>query len=410
MADIFISHSSKDSAIAEIVCAQLEQKGFTCWIAPRNIIPGSEWAASISKAIFDASAVLLIYSENSAQSTQVPKELSLAESRRIFVIPYKIDNAELTGSFEYYLTGSHWIVADPANNDYKIEELSAIVAGIMQSANKNVVNNTYIDNLTINNPAPQPNPVPAPAPAVTTPAPEAAPAYTAAPQPAPAPVYTAVPQPTTTKKSAAKKIIAIVAACAVVVIGGIVAGIVLTSGGNNAVHVSETDEDEDWEEDEDEEETTAERVRAVNTTAKAIKNSLDAVLTNLEVKGNGMPRYDNVSCVVTFEVNNGSWNVKLSNPGCFKDLSGSDAVAYFKEELEYILSDLNNAYAVAYLIDGRCTVVAARTDSSDKIILGADCPDIADDGSWQMDGFAWDKKNAGVSVRGFVVGTSPLAE
>ncbi|MGN1107368.1 MAG: toll/interleukin-1 receptor domain-containing protein, partial [Huintestinicola sp.] len=71
MADIFISHSSKDKEVADYLCRQLEENGFSCWIAPRDILPGSDWASSISKAIFDASMVLLIYSRNSAESDQV---------------------------------------------------------------------------------------------------------------------------------------------------------------------------------------------------------------------------------------------------------------------------------------------------------------------------------------------------
>ena len=154
MADVFISHSSKDKAIADQLCNALEAKGLKCWIAPRDIVPGSEWAAAISNAINSTKVMLLIYSHNSAQSTQVPKEVNIAEKKGKFIIPYKVDDAELTGAFDYFLTGAHWIMANPAANDYKVDELYGVVTGVMQVAPQSVTNNTYIDNLTINSPTP----------------------------------------------------------------------------------------------------------------------------------------------------------------------------------------------------------------------------------------------------------------
>ena len=83
MTDVFISHSSIDKAIADKLCEALEAKGLKCWIAPRDIAAGSEWAAAISEAISETKVMLLVYSHNSAQSTQVPKEINLAEKKII---------------------------------------------------------------------------------------------------------------------------------------------------------------------------------------------------------------------------------------------------------------------------------------------------------------------------------------
>ena len=131
VADVFISHSSVDKKIADYICEQLEKNGITCWIAPRDIAAGSDWAATISSALSDARAMLLIYSKNSSCSTQVPKELSIAEKKDTLVIPYKIDDTELTGSFEYYLTGAHWITVDPENGDYKLDEVTLLLSNVL---------------------------------------------------------------------------------------------------------------------------------------------------------------------------------------------------------------------------------------------------------------------------------------
>ena len=49
--DIFISYSSKDRPVANQLVTQIENAGFTCWIAPRNIEGGAEYSEVIEKAI-----------------------------------------------------------------------------------------------------------------------------------------------------------------------------------------------------------------------------------------------------------------------------------------------------------------------------------------------------------------------
>ena len=49
--DVFLSYSSKDKPVADAACHALESAGIRCWIAPRDIVPGAEWGASIVKAI-----------------------------------------------------------------------------------------------------------------------------------------------------------------------------------------------------------------------------------------------------------------------------------------------------------------------------------------------------------------------
>lgn len=127
MADVFISHSSKDKYIADKLCDYLERRGLTCWIAPRDITPGSEWPEAISNAIIEIKAMVIIYSQNSATSTQVPKEITLASKRDKLILPYKIDDTELEGSFDYFLSSAHWITADLEKGDTRFEELYHVI-------------------------------------------------------------------------------------------------------------------------------------------------------------------------------------------------------------------------------------------------------------------------------------------
>ena len=150
MSDVFISHSSKDKEIADKLLAFFEDKGINCWMAPRDIVPGTDWATAISTAITSTKVFVLIYSANSAESSQVAREVTLAENKReVFVVPYKIDNTPLKGPFEYYLTGSHFIMADYEKKDYRLDELYNIVSGIIGKNIQNITNNTYIEHLHV---------------------------------------------------------------------------------------------------------------------------------------------------------------------------------------------------------------------------------------------------------------------
>ena len=124
MPDVFICHSSKDFDIAMKLVENLESGGLDCWIAPRNITPGSDWAASISSALTATKVFLVVFSRNSRDSEQCARELGIAETLKgVTVVPYRIDNAELTGSYQYYLTSAHWVIADNKKKDYKYTEL-----------------------------------------------------------------------------------------------------------------------------------------------------------------------------------------------------------------------------------------------------------------------------------------------
>ena len=54
--DVFISYAFEDKEYVDMVCAGLEQRGLTCWIAPRDIPPGAKWPPTITAAIKNARA------------------------------------------------------------------------------------------------------------------------------------------------------------------------------------------------------------------------------------------------------------------------------------------------------------------------------------------------------------------
>lgn len=106
---IFISHSSHDAGKATGICTMLEGEGHSCFIAPRDIRPGREYAEEIINGIIGADALLLLLSEQANQSPHVLREVERAGSSRIPIIVYKLEEVELTRSLEYFLMTNQWI-------------------------------------------------------------------------------------------------------------------------------------------------------------------------------------------------------------------------------------------------------------------------------------------------------------
>jgi TolB-like protein len=106
---VFVSYASQDAAVADAVVASLEKLGIRCWIAPRDVTPGSQYADEIVGAINDAKLVVLVLSEHAVASPHVGKEIERASSKRRRIIALRTDAAALTRSFEYFLSESQWI-------------------------------------------------------------------------------------------------------------------------------------------------------------------------------------------------------------------------------------------------------------------------------------------------------------
>jgi TolB-like protein len=120
---VFISYASHDAALAQKVCSALEAVGSRCWIAPRDVIPGTLYAEGIVHAIDESSILVLILSAQSVASAHVGKELERATSKRHPIIALRIDAAPLTSAFEYFLNESQWIEVGAGGTDEAVAKL-----------------------------------------------------------------------------------------------------------------------------------------------------------------------------------------------------------------------------------------------------------------------------------------------
>jgi TolB-like protein/Tfp pilus assembly protein PilF len=109
LARVFISYASQDKAVANTVCQGLEKAGVACWVAPRDVQPGTEYADAIVAAINEAQTLVLVLSENSVGSSHVGREIERAASKHKRIVAFRNDTAALSRSLEYFLSNSQWI-------------------------------------------------------------------------------------------------------------------------------------------------------------------------------------------------------------------------------------------------------------------------------------------------------------
>jgi TIR domain-containing protein len=109
--DAFISYASAGKTAADAACAVLEAAGIRCWVAPRDISPGREYAAAIIDAIDQCRVMVLIFSSSANDSPQVRREIERAASKGVAIMPVRIEKVAPTKSMEYFLGDIHWLDA-----------------------------------------------------------------------------------------------------------------------------------------------------------------------------------------------------------------------------------------------------------------------------------------------------------
>ena len=107
--EVFISYSSKDKKWADAACAVLEKHRVRCWVAPRDITPGTEWGAAIISGMDASKIMVVIFSTHANQSAQVRREVERATSKGLIVLPFRVGDVNPAGSMEFALSNMHWL-------------------------------------------------------------------------------------------------------------------------------------------------------------------------------------------------------------------------------------------------------------------------------------------------------------
>lgn len=127
-AQVFISYSSKDRTIANMLCALLEERGHRCWIAPRDIVPGTSWGEAIIDALKSSTVFVLVFSRHANESPQILREVERAVHLGLPILPFRIEDVMPERSLEYFMSVPHWFDAlSPPVEDH-VDKLADVVA------------------------------------------------------------------------------------------------------------------------------------------------------------------------------------------------------------------------------------------------------------------------------------------
>jgi len=130
--DVFISYVAHDKATADAICASIEARRLRCWIAPRDILPGADWAASIVDAITGSRAMVLVFSAETNLSSQVKREVEKAVNCGVAIIPFRVEDVPFSKSLSYFLSTCHWLDALTPPIETHISRLTAAVDGLLK--------------------------------------------------------------------------------------------------------------------------------------------------------------------------------------------------------------------------------------------------------------------------------------
>lgn len=132
--DAFLSYSTPDKPTADAICATLERNRIRCWIAPRDILPGKNYAEAIIDGINSCRLLVVVLSSASNGSPQVLREVERAVNRGIPIIPFRIEDVTPTKSMEYFLSAPHWLDALTPPMESHIGHLSTVVVAVLDPA------------------------------------------------------------------------------------------------------------------------------------------------------------------------------------------------------------------------------------------------------------------------------------
>ncbi len=145
---VFISHSKANSEQARKICELLEQDNIGCYIAPRDINYGEDWAGSIAKSIKASKLFVFLLSEFSNDSRQCLKEVNVADNHNIPMLCVGLEMVQLNDSLEYHFSARQIPFLNGKDYDMDVKQAKDIIKQRIQKMNliqikQNTVDHTY---------------------------------------------------------------------------------------------------------------------------------------------------------------------------------------------------------------------------------------------------------------------------
>ncbi|HMH44339.1 MAG TPA: TIR domain-containing protein [Pyrinomonadaceae bacterium] len=131
--DVFLSHSVKDKTVAEAIMGRLESESVTCWMAPRDVVPGADWGESIINAIESSRIMVLIFSQSANASPQIKREVERAVNKGVYIIPFRVEDIPPARALEYFISTSQWMDAFSPPLERHLDTLTKTVKAVLRS-------------------------------------------------------------------------------------------------------------------------------------------------------------------------------------------------------------------------------------------------------------------------------------
>ena len=124
----FISYAKADQAKAQEIAASLEQRGFKCWIAPRDVRPGRTYGDEIIRGIEASRALILVLSSASNGSAFVSREIERAVCKDKHVFTVRIEDVLPSPALELFISSTQWIDAYSGRIGPHVDRLAQLLA------------------------------------------------------------------------------------------------------------------------------------------------------------------------------------------------------------------------------------------------------------------------------------------
>lgn len=131
MYEFFISYSRKDSNLLRPLIAVANEMNINYFIDRDEIHGGEDYFMKITEALNQSKVVLFIWTDNSAESKYVKKEISYSIKKDKKIIPVKLGNVG-DSHFDLALSDLNWIEVKKLNDKVSSTILTSITQNVDQ--------------------------------------------------------------------------------------------------------------------------------------------------------------------------------------------------------------------------------------------------------------------------------------
>lgn len=129
---LFICYCTVDTPLVSDVCKRLRDKGYTLLLDSENQISGEDYALQITEQIGSADRILLFWSNDTANSAWVRREIEFAQAKHKSIVPILLPGADVNGWLQSSFGHAKFAVINRLQLDESVEKLTDLIDGRTQ--------------------------------------------------------------------------------------------------------------------------------------------------------------------------------------------------------------------------------------------------------------------------------------